>query len=100
MNMRDGDAGSQMMETFATRQKEYKEELAKREDSWQKEFEKRVERKGSELKHREEALNVRQREMRAHYDNEMKNLDNAMNALMEEKQRMEKQRGTGKKSRK
>jgi len=100
MKMHDGDAGSHMMEACQARQKEFKEEMARREEQYQREFEKRVERKGADLKHREEALNVRQREISENYSTEMKKLDNLLNAATEEKLRLEKVRGSGKKNRK
>lgn len=56
MKMNDGDAGPKMMEATLTRQKEFKEDIRKREDQFAKEFNQRVIRKETELKQREDSV--------------------------------------------
>lgn len=101
MKMRDGDAGPKMMEAFQLRQKEFKEEMQKREAQYQAEFLARVSKKEAELKHREEALNVRQREIAEQFESEQKKVDHNINVLLEEKAKLENTRNNsgGKKQR-
>jgi len=61
----------------------------------QREFGKRVERKQAELKNRDEALNIRQREIREHYTAEMGKLERLMQEALDTKARFEKTRGGG-----
>ncbi|KAI1718791.1 septin domain-containing protein [Ditylenchus destructor] len=100
MKMKDGDAGFKMVEAFQLRQKEFMEERQKKEEQYNKEFLARVAKKESELKHREEALNVRIRGINESYEGEAKKIEDSINALLDEKAKLENARNSGKKQRK
>jgi len=93
MKLKDGDAGAKMMEAFQSRQKDFKEEIARKDEQYQNEFLARIKRKEADLKHREEALNIRHKEIGDQYDTELKKLEFQINTLVEEKARIEHQRG-------
>ncbi|KAI1730409.1 septin domain-containing protein [Ditylenchus destructor] len=100
MKMKDGDAGFKMVEAFQLRQKEFMEERQKKEEQYNKEFLARVAKKESELKHREEALNVRIRGINESYESEAKKIEDSINTLLDEKAKLENARNSGKKQRK
>uniref|UniRef100_A0A915EGW8 Septin n=1 Tax=Ditylenchus dipsaci TaxID=166011 RepID=A0A915EGW8_9BILA len=92
MKMRDGDAGPKMMEASQQRQMEFKEEMKKREKQYSDEFQMRVSKKEAELKHREEVLNLRHREISEQFERDQKSIDQSINLMLEEKARLESSR--------
>uniref|UniRef100_A0A915CKM6 Septin-type G domain-containing protein n=1 Tax=Ditylenchus dipsaci TaxID=166011 RepID=A0A915CKM6_9BILA len=83
---------TKMMETSQQRQLEFKDEMKKREKQYSDEFQMRVSKKEAELKHREEVLNMRSREISEQFEKEQRNLEQSINLVMEEKAKLESSR--------
>ncbi|CEF66853.1 Septin-2 [Strongyloides ratti] len=90
MNMKDGDMGPKMMEMLMERQNSKQEEMRKRQEKHQNDFTEKVTKKESELKDREDYLNMRQREFEETIYSEIKHVDEQIALLEEEKRKLQK----------
>jgi septin family protein len=100
LNMRDGDAGPNMEKACELRNREFKEDLEKREKKFNEDFVKRVDDKEMELKRRDELLNIRRREIEENYQNEARMLEQKLAYANDEKMRCLDGRFHGKKNKK
>ncbi|KAK6051512.1 hypothetical protein COOONC_10980 [Cooperia oncophora] len=82
MHMGDGDTGPKM------KQREYNDEFAVREVKIREDFQRTLEAKEAELRQREEALNVRSREVEDLAAQELRRLDMEIRALQDERTRL------------
>uniref|UniRef100_A0A7I4Y165 Septin n=1 Tax=Haemonchus contortus TaxID=6289 RepID=A0A7I4Y165_HAECO len=88
MHMGDGDTGPKMVEKFTLKQKEYNDEFAVREVKIREDFQRSLEQKEAELRQREEALNVRSREVEDLAAQELRRLDMEIRTLQDERTRL------------
>uniref|UniRef100_A0A1I7XU60 Septin-type G domain-containing protein n=1 Tax=Heterorhabditis bacteriophora TaxID=37862 RepID=A0A1I7XU60_HETBA len=89
MRMGDGDTGPKMFETFTLKQKEYNDEFARQETTIREDFQKKLEAKEAEMRQREEALNVRSREVEDQASYELHRLESEIRMLTEERTRLQ-----------
>ncbi|WKX94743.1 hypothetical protein Q1695_011759 [Nippostrongylus brasiliensis] len=88
MHMGDGDTGPKMVEKFTMKQKEYNDEFAAREIKIREDFQRNLEAKEAELRHREESLNVRSRDVEDLAAQELRRLDLEIRTLQDERTRL------------
>jgi hypothetical protein len=86
--MSDGDAGPNMERACELRQREFKEELEKRDKKFNENFVQRVDEKEMELKRRDELVSIRRRDIEKNYQDELRALEQKIVQTSEEKARM------------
>lgn len=88
LKMSDGDAGPNMERACELRQREFKEELEKRDKKFNENFVQRVDEKEMELKRRDELVSIRRRDIEKNYQDELRALEQKIVQTSEEKARM------------
>ncbi|KAK6732044.1 hypothetical protein RB195_016426 [Necator americanus] len=88
LQMGDGDTGPKIVEMYTLKQKEYNDEFARREVKIREDFQKTLEAKEAELRQREEALNVRSRDVEEQAAQELRRLDQEIRNLQDERTRL------------
>ncbi|CAI4222377.1 unnamed protein product [Auanema sp. JU1783] len=88
MRMGEADSGPKIIEAFTVKQKEYNDDIARREQKLREDYQKRLESKEAELRQKEETLNIKHREIEDQMKYDLQHLDTELRNLNEEKARL------------